>query len=540
MEPSEGCKFDYLEVRDGAHGYSSQIGLFCGRDFPPMLTSSDKNLWLHFHSDENIEYSGFRAVYTMIPKPTPPSGTLQPELDTCQFRTGGSEGFVNSSDIDPERIRLSTVHNLQLDCMWTIEVEEGWRIQLQWEKFNLLRPNDCEANFIDIFPERTDLPSRMNNFCGSIAELVQSPGNILHIRFLAEAKAVNSTFSALFTAFRERQAGCDEEKEYDCEDGTCISIDLVCNDRANCRFRWDEDECGPKDDKLSEHMLIILTIFFLILTGMCFAFLFNCFRKLVRDHRIIQAQLRESRESRLEQLGRKTPAATVMTPLATVLSNSGGGTGSQSIRSVSPPRLRGTATSMTTIPGATPARSDCYVPTAASSDILPIVVKEKSQPSACSSSQDNGEAVFLKRGDSTSADVDDVDNFLLPEDIHFPEMRDNECQTRESLFHNPSYTPNSSSSATPPPPPPPASRHPTRSPLAATEQQTSSFRPSADSRSTPGGSFTTFGYGRNKPHVPEQRFRAEAVIQMDKYAPGDPRPYSVDSTKSAPDVIVTH
>lgn len=71
MEPSEDCKFDYLEVRDGAHGYSSQIGLFCGRDFPPMLTSSDRHLWLHFHSDENIEYSGFRAVYTMIPKPTP-------------------------------------------------------------------------------------------------------------------------------------------------------------------------------------------------------------------------------------------------------------------------------------------------------------------------------------------------------------------------------------------------------------------------------------------------------------------------------------
>lgn len=97
------------------------------------------------------------------------------------------------------------------------------------------------------------------------------------------------------------------------------------------------------------------------------------------------------------------------------------------------------------------------------------------------------------------------------------------------------------SATPPPPPPPPASRHPTRSPLASVDQQTSTFRPSADSRSTPGGSFTTFGYGRNKPNAPEQKkFRAEAVIQMDKYGQGDQRPYSVDSTKSAPDVIVTH
>lgn len=37
-------------------------------------------------------------------------------------------------------------------------------------------------------------------------------------------------------------AGCTAE-EYDCEDATCISIDLKCNQRINCRFRWDEDEC---------------------------------------------------------------------------------------------------------------------------------------------------------------------------------------------------------------------------------------------------------------------------------------------------------
>jgi hypothetical protein len=38
----------------------------------------------------------------------------------------------------------------------------------------------------------------------------------------------------------------------------------------------------------SEHIIIILVIFTLILSGMCFAFVFNCTRKLIRDHRIMK------------------------------------------------------------------------------------------------------------------------------------------------------------------------------------------------------------------------------------------------------------
>lgn len=68
LEPSEECKFDYLEVRDGEHGYSPLLGRYCGHQFPPMLKSTSRSLWLRFYSDDNIEYSGFRAVYTSVPR----------------------------------------------------------------------------------------------------------------------------------------------------------------------------------------------------------------------------------------------------------------------------------------------------------------------------------------------------------------------------------------------------------------------------------------------------------------------------------------
>lgn len=40
------------------------------------------------------------------------------------------------------------------------------KIQLQFIKFALAVPNDCDSNFLDIFPESTDIPSRINSFCG--------------------------------------------------------------------------------------------------------------------------------------------------------------------------------------------------------------------------------------------------------------------------------------------------------------------------------------------------------------------------------------
>ena len=34
------------QIRDGDQGYSTEIGKFCGSDFPPIITSSGRSLWL--------------------------------------------------------------------------------------------------------------------------------------------------------------------------------------------------------------------------------------------------------------------------------------------------------------------------------------------------------------------------------------------------------------------------------------------------------------------------------------------------------------
>uniref|UniRef100_A0A6P4F365 Uncharacterized protein LOC108045102 isoform X1 n=1 Tax=Drosophila rhopaloa TaxID=1041015 RepID=A0A6P4F365_DRORH len=298
IEAKEECKFDFLEIRDGQYGFSTLIGKFCGTDFPPEITSKERYLWLHFHSDETIEYTGFSAVYEYMDR-----NRDAPSTDlNCTIDKDGYEGFINSTDV-PAEIREQVIRNkIALDCIWRIQVKDNWKIFLKFLDFKLSKPNDCETNFLDIFPEQTVMPLRVKNFCGSAGESITAESNILHLRFYADQIAINSTFSILYTAFRDRGAACSED-EYDCEDATCISKDLKCNDKDNCKFRWDEEGCTGEAAGQSEHVVIIVIVFGLILGGMVITFIVNCIRKIIRDQKIIREHIRESKESKLDEMG---------------------------------------------------------------------------------------------------------------------------------------------------------------------------------------------------------------------------------------------
>ncbi|XP_069678374.1 uncharacterized protein Neto [Periplaneta americana] len=611
LESSNNCTYDYLEVRDGGHGFDRLINKFCGSNFPPMIMSTSRYLWLRFVSDDTIEGSGFTAVYESV---LPPPGIEHKEIPPCEILATGYEGWLNSTDISSSYLEMTDKLTKPIDCMWIVNVTEGWKIQLVFKTFKLDKPNDCESNFIDIFSPNTEVKYRVRKFCSSMAEIVSSNNSILYVRYYADKKARNSTFSSVFTAFREvkkegdRDPGGCLEDEFDCQDERCIKKELECNGIENCRFRWDDDDhCLPTKGTLAdtlraEHIIIILVIFCLILSGMCFTFIFNCVRKLIHDQRIIQEHMRQSRQSRLDQVGKTrglAPPKTASVGRSRSNSSSGGAGGA----SLSPHHLLQAVRTAVTgsdqhISHRSPAPEECYVPGAG--DLMPILLgASRSGAGTGSTPTDtrgittavpaNGDAVFPSddhphEQQQAFEEDDDLEMSTFP----MPEMRDNECQTRESLFMNT----NSDRSLTPPPPPPPVSsrfntstsgshRHASR----PTPQQ--SVPPQHSSSNT--SAFSTFGYTREPPrgrdesggsssrtatmphphhhhhhhqHPPvspeSQRFRAEAVIEMEQRdgssgdgvppppppvavpPPPGSRPFSVESTKSAPDVIVTH
>ncbi|XP_049764579.1 uncharacterized protein LOC126092892 [Schistocerca cancellata] len=116
------------------------------------------------------------------------------------------------------------------------------QIQLAFLVFKLDKPNDCNQNFVQVFKDNTDMPSRLNEFCGAKAETVLSENNVMHVRYWATSQAINATFDSLFTAYREGNKKPCLDDEFDCQDDTCISRTLRCNNRINCRFLWDEEK----------------------------------------------------------------------------------------------------------------------------------------------------------------------------------------------------------------------------------------------------------------------------------------------------------
>lgn len=238
----------------------------------------------------------------------------------------------------------------------------------------------------------------------------------------------------------------------------------------------------------------------------------------------LQEHIRQSREGRLDEMGRADGPATLQTAVSLGVLPSGGGSSSGS--SPRGLKLRAAMAAMTRYNSEPPRSRDspedddpakgCYVPAAAGDGgALPPGLLDKPRY--------NGDAVFLR---------DDHHNLVHSTSI---EMRDSECQTRDSLFQD----------IIPPPPPAPRYAHPPRVPSQGSNPRFSTFGRSASTAPLK-------ELSRPEEIEPPHRFRAEAVIEMPQQntgttgrsgggGGGHARPYSsAESTKSAPDVIVTH
>ncbi|XP_026728615.1 neuropilin and tolloid-like protein 2 [Trichoplusia ni] len=300
------CAYDYLEIRDGYYGYADLLGRFCGQAFPRTLKTKGPHVWLKFHSDDTIEYDGFRINIEFKEGPS----HLIPE--SCYKTFDGQKfGVIDTTKIDPT---CTSYPNQALDVLWTIKAPENTKIYLNFTTYQLSKPNECNENIIQVFESvHQEMDSKLAEYCGSVANSVTTKdknGNIMYVRLYVSKEAKNGTsFNATFNAYRTLDPAKDDkclEDEFDCEDNTCIDLQLRCDHDAHCRLKADEDKatCDRKTESTinQPHLMVILIIFSLILSGMSFVFIFKCMRKLYQDHKIIKEHIRQSCEDRLDSL----------------------------------------------------------------------------------------------------------------------------------------------------------------------------------------------------------------------------------------------
>ncbi|KOB65391.1 Uncharacterized protein OBRU01_22817, partial [Operophtera brumata] len=279
------CSYDYLEIRDGEKGYATLLGRVCGQAFPRVMTTRGPNAWLKFHSDDTIEYEGFKII---VEKKKDINNSIAPEC--FENLTVATSGTINSKEIKG-KCRDSSV-NHGLDVLWKISTPP-YAKGCEREPRSRCTMEDQHASLCK------------EHYCGSVANPVTTKadkpgekGNVMYIRLYTSQSTMNENltrFEATYTAFRTTDPAKNDEcneKEFDCADNTCIDVGLKCNGVANCRLKTDEDTDVCKEEAGSPikelHILVILIIFSLILSTMMFVFLFKCIRKLYQDHNIIK------------------------------------------------------------------------------------------------------------------------------------------------------------------------------------------------------------------------------------------------------------
>uniref|UniRef100_A0A3Q4HHJ3 Cubilin (intrinsic factor-cobalamin receptor) n=1 Tax=Neolamprologus brichardi TaxID=32507 RepID=A0A3Q4HHJ3_NEOBR len=174
------CRYDYVEVRDGATSSSPLLGTFCGAQIPPRLQSTQRSMYIKFTTDSSVSNHGFEAAYDSAIEGcgdtlTSPSGTITSPGHPSSYPHGAN-------------------------CTWYINVSPGHLIRLTFESFNLEYHANCNFDYLEVYDNGTVQTGNMiGRYCGrSVPPSITSTDNQLTLLFVSDSSLNTEGFSASY------------------------------------------------------------------------------------------------------------------------------------------------------------------------------------------------------------------------------------------------------------------------------------------------------------------------------------------------------
>ncbi|XP_072037692.1 bone morphogenetic protein 1 homolog isoform X2 [Amphiura filiformis] len=182
---SEGCWYDYLEVRDGHWRFSPLLGRFCGNTLPEPIISTDSRLWIEFKSSSHPYSRGFNSSYEAI----------------CGGEIVKEFGMLQSPNY-PDDYRPNK------ECVWQITMAKGFKVGLNFQSFEIERHDSCIYDYVEVRDGHGEESPLIGRYCGYIIpEDVESTGNKLMVKFVSDTSVNKGGFSAAF--FKEADECAD-------------------------------------------------------------------------------------------------------------------------------------------------------------------------------------------------------------------------------------------------------------------------------------------------------------------------------------------
>ncbi|XP_071514687.1 cubilin-like [Panulirus ornatus] len=173
LEHHVDCHYDYVEIFDNSSipGMGGRMGeRFCGSTVPPIMTSSDNLVTIHFHSDHSMNHDGFSAVYHGIDA----------------SRMCGGHYHTEAGMITSPNFPMNYPHSRT--CEWTISAARGHQIRLTFEVVEIENAPNCVFDSLEIKNGRYPTSPLLTTICSrnkTVPELL-SHTNELYLKFTSD------------------------------------------------------------------------------------------------------------------------------------------------------------------------------------------------------------------------------------------------------------------------------------------------------------------------------------------------------------------
>lgn len=127
-DKENGCSDEFVQVNDGTTELMPELGRFCGNTKPNTILSSGSEMRIKFYTGVLEPHVGFQARL---------------RLATCGGSYYSEKGIITSPRPEQLQSHLHTKLNAIKQCDYTIEVEPGSTIELNFDILNLGNRNYC-------------------------------------------------------------------------------------------------------------------------------------------------------------------------------------------------------------------------------------------------------------------------------------------------------------------------------------------------------------------------------------------------------------
>ncbi|XP_066983363.1 tolloid-like protein 2 [Macrobrachium rosenbergii] len=225
---SDGCKTDYLEIRDGYWHKSPALGRFCGGGLrlPGTIVSTGSRMLVTYVTSVNQNgHKGFSASYEAV----------------CGGELSMEQGHLESPNY-PDDYRPNK------ECIWKITVPSGYQVALRFHSFEIENHDDCVYDYLDVRDGHEENSTLIGVFCGyKKPNDIKSTSNKMRIKFVTDGSVQKAGFSATFMKEYDECSSLDHGCEHNC-------INQLGGYECSCKIGYElhsdgkrcEDACGGK------------------------------------------------------------------------------------------------------------------------------------------------------------------------------------------------------------------------------------------------------------------------------------------------------